>query len=1083
MDIDDQPDPLELLLDKQTLPKPIAVEIREITNATEARRKNWQAMRASFVTLQYLSWMGWWDYVASDAKVETVERAIRATNDKASMGHWLTLLRALADQDFGERGAGVLDLDMRVRVASESLPKAALFGRAWCYLSDQIASGRPPGKVVGGLAAKLAEKDQGKLSLDEFFGHVLAYRNHVSHSVEKNFPAEDDDLNTAIAGVLLPALAEVLSSPKVLETLTRYVWVTPGAPATRATDGTFQMECQAQYENPVKVTAVFREWFDKGEYLVKLTGKRRGDRLFPFNYNATPWPRDPSPSSPAAVSVQVRAKEVYERVLDLAALEGVSSAERERLDGIRALLGLNEEDVSEMHGRYLAAHSTQAHPVPPIGRPAAPTEAEVAPGRPEASEHGQTARSVPSAAPPIWEAWPVDLTDRPPLKAVQIGDAPSLPIRHYNEVLAAAVEYLGASGYHLPFDAPATSGGAVLLSRTPFKQPHKPVPGGYVNVNWNASKLCALAVELLARVAGKPISMALRFEARDDAPNLRTPQEARTKEGVLAPQSVGASSVAAMGPATRGREEEGDESALTAVPQGEQTIWYLNTGGRSWPDMRTHGLWCAGGAVRYRKCAENLKAGDTVYAYESGKGYVGLGTVVTGTAVRLDAFVTEDGQPLSQQSISPTTRLAMLKNDMVHADEAEYGRAIRWQTTFPSEEAITKAGMFASPLTACRLRDADTLAFLAERFVERAVDDAASVAGSEASLQKGEVPGKRSWDEGTYFAELETRALSPALVALHRTLFNVGRDLVASAWLKQAWGRGQQSGSFTLKSTSGSPSLLTAYSSGGVVLNVGFWSTLPPTERSELLAGAAAALHLPPGHPKISGAAQFPNIADEMLRVDPACVAIAGWLRAAVGAPPLAATAAAPQLVTPQAATPLDIAESEHTAAGQGAPALDWPEAGRVLLRQLRQRLPKQLYYAPREISSPEEIDLVENNDGELWLPADDRHGISIWFTSKYGKKVKVVVGFYSTHATKGPEYREARRQIAESCNPALGHGWTPLADSEWKALGYEALLPVTIDELGTDGVARSVTSAVIQLSTYVSRHLTSAQAQVPEAS
>jgi hypothetical protein len=102
MDIDDQ---FETLLARR-LPSPIAVELHGITNASEPRRKNWQAMRASFVTLQFLSWMGWWDYVASGAKVDRVEKAIRASNEKqgkASMGHWLELLRALSDLSFGER--------------------------------------------------------------------------------------------------------------------------------------------------------------------------------------------------------------------------------------------------------------------------------------------------------------------------------------------------------------------------------------------------------------------------------------------------------------------------------------------------------------------------------------------------------------------------------------------------------------------------------------------------------------------------------------------------------------------------------------------------------------------------------------------------------------------------------------------------------------------------------------------------------------------------------------------------------------------------------------------------------------------
>lgn len=154
----------------------------------------------------------------------------------------------------------------------------------------------------------------------------------------------------------------------------------------------------------------------------------------------------------------------------------------------------------------------------------------------------------------------------------------------------------------------------------------------------------------------------------------------------------------------------------------------------------------------------------------------------------------------------------------------------------------------------------------------------------------------------------------------------------------------------------------------------------------------------------------------------------------------------------------------------QPAESLTWPEAGQKLLLHLRDHLPSKLHYSPSNISSIEDIQTVDNNTGALNFFVDAQHFISIWFTAKYGKKIKIAVGFYAINDIKGPAYREARQKIAEA-EPNFGEGWTTLADSNWKGLGYEAFYAANIHELTTEGVVQNVSSAVILLSSYIAKH------------
>lgn len=135
-----------------------------------------------------------------------------------------------------------------------------------------------------------------------------------------------------------------------------------------------------------------------------------------------------------------------------------------------------------------------------------------------------------------------------------------------------------------------------------------------------------------------------------------------------------------------------------------ERLWYANIGGRSWKDMSTLGYWSCGGGELYRKMAEKLAPGDEICAYESGRGYVGVG-IVTSLAVPIEQVVPRDqGQD--------DTRLRVTNNPSRSPDLKEYAVNVRWSRIAPAERAWRNDVTFASPRTLCRLRDERTISLL-----------------------------------------------------------------------------------------------------------------------------------------------------------------------------------------------------------------------------------------------------------------------------------------------------------------------------------------------------------------------------------
>ena len=128
-----------------------------------------------------------------------------------------------------------------------------------------------------------------------------------------------------------------------------------------------------------------------------------------------------------------------------------------------------------------------------------------------------------------------------------------------------------------------------------------------------------------------------------------------------------------------------------------------------WEVASKYGFLNAGGGSWYWKPLRNLTCGKRVFAYVSGAGYVGIGLVTGEMIPAREARVEVNGklQPLLDQ---PEPRAGWWEDAASEDPElTEMVVPVKWLGTRPLEEAVWEKGLFASQLTACRLRDEHTI--------------------------------------------------------------------------------------------------------------------------------------------------------------------------------------------------------------------------------------------------------------------------------------------------------------------------------------------------------------------------------------
>lgn len=145
------------------------------------------------------------------------------------------------------------------------------------------------------------------------------------------------------------------------------------------------------------------------------------------------------------------------------------------------------------------------------------------------------------------------------------------------------------------------------------------------------------------------------------------------------------------------RETE-DEQALPKKWDGKSRFFNIGEkagSGYRWDDCRKYNFICAGGAKRYRNLMQELKIGDIIYAYVSGKGYVGIGTVMQ-KAVPFREAKLPDGQHLLDLVVGEY-------NYSEDNDECDWIAFVTWKYKVEKDRAVRQEHI--SRLTTSRIYD------------------------------------------------------------------------------------------------------------------------------------------------------------------------------------------------------------------------------------------------------------------------------------------------------------------------------------------------------------------------------------------
>ncbi len=142
----------------------------------------------------------------------------------------------------------------------------------------------------------------------------------------------------------------------------------------------------------------------------------------------------------------------------------------------------------------------------------------------------------------------------------------------------------------------------------------------------------------------------------------------------------------------------------------------LDRGTERWAAGSKYGFVGAGGGEWYWKPLRNLLPGKRIFAYVGGAGYVGVGEV-NGPLTRLsDLETVVDGHAVrvvDQPELSEGMRKRALSADN---EVTEYAVPVQWLVARPASAAVMERGLFASQVTACKLRDDRTIAVVSAAF-------------------------------------------------------------------------------------------------------------------------------------------------------------------------------------------------------------------------------------------------------------------------------------------------------------------------------------------------------------------------------
>jgi hypothetical protein len=153
---------------------------------------------------------------------------------------------------------------------------------------------------------------------------------------------------------------------------------------------------------------------------------------------------------------------------------------------------------------------------------------------------------------------------------------------------------------------------------------------------------------------------------------------------------------------------ENAEKSDTITPDAawDGKSWFFNIGevgpdSYSWNDSQKHSFICAGGGKRYRQIAQNFKLGNVIYAYVSGSGYVGVGTVIK-IAMPFREATLEDGKT-KLVDLWQAGQLTGIYNDSGDDDKSDWIVLVKWEKAVEKSQAVRLVPIV--PSTASRIYD------------------------------------------------------------------------------------------------------------------------------------------------------------------------------------------------------------------------------------------------------------------------------------------------------------------------------------------------------------------------------------------
>ena len=132
---------------------------------------------------------------------------------------------------------------------------------------------------------------------------------------------------------------------------------------------------------------------------------------------------------------------------------------------------------------------------------------------------------------------------------------------------------------------------------------------------------------------------------------------------------------------------------------GEYYVSFGEGESRTWSDAKKYGYVSGGGGEWYVRTLRMLEPGNRIWVSVPGKGYVGVGRVVT-PAMRFDEF-----QVQQNGSLVPITTVGLQAPKALQKEQAEHFVGVEWIKTVDLQDAVRERGFFGNQNTVAQPRD------------------------------------------------------------------------------------------------------------------------------------------------------------------------------------------------------------------------------------------------------------------------------------------------------------------------------------------------------------------------------------------